>query len=80
VDPIELRAFPRHDDTFKRAVIEVIDGLQRDDPAALEQALRARYPGVRVTPQSSLATLGATTVWYVFRDGIASGEPSAAGS
>ena len=36
----------------------------------LEDALRARYPMVRVQPRNALADLG-QTVWYIYRDGRA---------
>jgi hypothetical protein len=76
VDAIEVRAFPRKDDSFNQVVVELTNALDPDDPAILERALRRAYPRVRVTAQSSLATLGGFTVWYVFRDGRAPiGQP-----
>lgn len=74
---IEIRAVPRTDDSFGRTVMDVANGLAPRDPATLERALRGAYPGVRVTVQSSLASLGNGTVWYVFRDAAAAGTPEA---
>jgi len=68
---MEIRPFPRSDESFNRIVMDIATELEPTDPATLERALRVSYPSVLVTAQSSLASLGGTVVWYVFRDGDA---------
>lgn len=79
MDSIELRVFPLWDDSFNRAVKSLASELQPAAPESLEAALRAAYPDVRVSRQSSLASIGGGTVWYVYRDDEAGRGPAPQG-
>jgi hypothetical protein len=77
--------FPSDDVEFTTAVDETLS-LEADRATSpeelverLEDALRVRWPDVRVQPRNALADLG-QTVWYIYRDGravSALGEKSA---
>ena len=57
---------PPDDEEFRSAALDVIeDGA--DTPAALEQALRRRYPRVLVRPRDLVGER--SQIWYVYRDG-----------
>ena len=57
---------PVGDEDFARAIsAAMLSG--KDDPAALEQLLRASYPNVVVRPRELTGERGA--VWYVYREG-----------
>jgi len=68
--------FPSDDVEFTAAVDDVLareadQAMSREELVErLEDALRGRWPQVRVQPRNALADLG-QTVWYVYRDGRA---------
>jgi hypothetical protein len=71
VRDVDVGCFPSGDEAFRRAVEEAIQGGAKA-PEALEEALRGRYPKVRVKqrdPMTEVESVGPLTHLYVFRDG-----------
>jgi hypothetical protein len=65
--PVELHTFPSDDPEFAEAVALAGDDLAAPEPDDLQEALRERYPSVRVSPSELTGTT--VRVWYVYRDG-----------
>lgn len=82
---VEIRTYPRDDETFLRLVL---DKLRRFDrvrhaaaiPSRLEALLQDEYPRVRSRYQDPLASSTGTPLLYVFRDGSLFGEAELAES
>jgi PAS domain-containing protein len=67
---ISLRAFPTDDASFREDAEAALSGAA--SPAALQRALRARYPVAVVRAREDIADPGfGPDVWYVFRYGSA---------
>jgi PAS domain-containing protein len=66
---VRINSFPSRDREFVDYVGSAWAGLpEPKSPAALQRALRARYPAAVVTVQEELARHGdGPTVWYAFR-------------
>lgn len=83
-DDLQLICYPRDDEAFAVDVRSVLAELPRgpDDGANLSaavEALRARYPHVRIRTRDPIASFAADPpTWYVFRDGRATGQPDGA--
>lgn len=58
---------PRTDGSFVDYVNEQLDGLNDDDPMALQLRLRQRHPAATV--HARLLSSEPSTVWYVYREG-----------
>jgi hypothetical protein len=58
---------PRTDAPFVTFVREQLDGLNDDDPMALQVRLRERHPAATV--HARLLSSEPSIVWYVYRDG-----------
>ena len=73
---IELRCFPSDDPEFRRFAREALACLADADPAALQCAIRRRYPLAVVSVQAELASMGSgPEVWYAFRRAVAEPPP-----
>ena len=66
---LEIRAFPSRDAEFVAFAQAALASLpETKSPAALQEALRVRYPAAVVTVQAELARHGdGPIVWYAFR-------------
>lgn len=66
---VQIHAFPSRDGEFAAFAAEALAALPSPKtPAALQQALRVRYPAAVVTVQVELARHGdGPIVWYAFR-------------
>jgi PAS domain-containing protein len=74
---IELHAFPSSDHDFVAFALAALGVLPepRTD-AALQRALRVRYPTAIVTVQAELARHGeGPIIWYAFRTGASGSDP-----
>jgi hypothetical protein len=58
---------PRTDTEFAAMARDLLETTPEDDPVALEQRLRERYPAATVHVR--LLSHEPTTVWYLYRDG-----------
>lgn len=58
---------PRTDASFVMFVREQLDGLDDDDPMALQFRLRERHPAATV--HARLLSSEPAIVWYVYREG-----------
>lgn len=58
---------PRTDSEFATMARELLDTSPEDDPVALEQRLRERYPEASVHVRS--LSNEPSIVWYLYRDG-----------
>jgi hypothetical protein len=58
---------PRTDASFVAFVREQLDGLNDDDPTALQLRLRERHPAATV--HARLLSSESSIVWYVYREG-----------
>ena len=68
-----LATFPRSDAAFARFVRATFDRLspeEREDPAAVQRALRRWHTRAIVRPREAIAGYDGPT-WYVYRDGQA---------
>ena len=64
--PPALMCVPSSDDAFRELAANVLESLARVTPAALEDALTARYPQARVRRRELDGEPVET--WYVYRD------------
>jgi hypothetical protein len=80
-DDLQLICYPRDDEAFAADVRSVLAGLPPGlsvsaNLSAAVEALRARYPHVRIRTRDPIASFAADPpTWYVFRDGRATGHP-----
>lgn len=86
-DDLQLICFPHDDAAFAADVAAVVDAVSDDELdesarlAAVVEALRARYPLIRIRSRDPIASFEeGPPVWYVYRDGRPSSRSDGSGS